>query len=175
MSQFWPKTIIFNFSKIHIFGFFKGFWRSNWNSKTNIMILIDHNKCPSSEKSDEKCILRKPKFHRILPIYSLHHAISDLTSTSWNKSHRNISFCLGQSLGHYIFCSCHLQCNVGDYLPIVLNCVCPVSGVWLYQNCPPGALLTTNVQEKAGLYLFLVTRCFQNNKCAYKRRPVFVW
>ena len=61
--------------------------------------------------------------------YSFHHAISDLTSTSWNKSHRNISFCLGQSLGHYIFCSCHLQCNVGDYLPIVLNCVCPVSGV----------------------------------------------
>ena len=31
------------------------------------MILIDHNKCPSSEKSDEKCILRKSKFHQILP------------------------------------------------------------------------------------------------------------
>ena len=38
MPWFWPKTIIFHFSKIHIFGCFKGFWRSNWNSKTSFII-----------------------------------------------------------------------------------------------------------------------------------------
>ena len=31
--------------------------------------LIVHNKCPSSEKDDEKCILRKSDFHQILPNY----------------------------------------------------------------------------------------------------------
>ena len=31
--------------------------------------IIGHNKCPSSEKSAEKCILRKSYFHRILPKY----------------------------------------------------------------------------------------------------------
>ena len=38
MPWFWPKTIIFHFSKIDFFGCFKGFWRSNWNSKTSFMI-----------------------------------------------------------------------------------------------------------------------------------------
>ena len=31
--------------------------------------MIDHNKCPSSEKSDEKCILRKSNFHHSEPRY----------------------------------------------------------------------------------------------------------
>jgi len=31
--------------------------------------IIVHNKCPSSEKDDEKCILRKSDFHQILPTY----------------------------------------------------------------------------------------------------------
>ena len=31
--------------------------------------IIDHHKCPSSEKSTEKCILRKSNFHQILPKY----------------------------------------------------------------------------------------------------------
>ena len=29
--------------------------------------IVDHNKSPSSEKSAEKCILRKSNFHRNLP------------------------------------------------------------------------------------------------------------
>ena len=29
--------------------------------------IIDHNQCPSSKKSAEKCILRKSNFHQILP------------------------------------------------------------------------------------------------------------
>ena len=33
--------------------------------------IIGHNKCPSSEKSAEKCILRKSYFHRILPNYAV--------------------------------------------------------------------------------------------------------
>ena len=32
--------------------------------------IIDHNKCPSSEKSAEKCVLRKSNFHQILPSYN---------------------------------------------------------------------------------------------------------
>ena len=31
--------------------------------------IIDHNKCPSSEKSAEKCILRKSYFHHSEPSY----------------------------------------------------------------------------------------------------------
>ena len=30
--------------------------------------IIDHNKCPSSEKQNQKCILRKSYFHQIQPI-----------------------------------------------------------------------------------------------------------
>ena len=33
--------------------------------------MIDHNKFPSSEKSAEKCILRKSNFHQILPTHDL--------------------------------------------------------------------------------------------------------
>ena len=29
--------------------------------------IIDHNKCPSSEKENQKCILRKSYFHQIQP------------------------------------------------------------------------------------------------------------
>ena len=32
--------------------------------------IIDHNKCPSSEKSAEKCILRKSYFHHSEPRYA---------------------------------------------------------------------------------------------------------
>ena len=39
--------------------------------------IIDHNKCPSSEKSDEKCILRKSNFHQILPTHAM---FADATS-----------------------------------------------------------------------------------------------
>ena len=47
MPWFWTKTIIFHFSKIHIFGCFKGFWRSNWNSKTSFKVcLITINALP---------------------------------------------------------------------------------------------------------------------------------
>ena len=70
--NFGEKTIIFHFSKIHIFGCFKGFWRSNWNSKASFMHdILDHNKCPSSKKSAEKCILRKSFFHHSEPTHSL--------------------------------------------------------------------------------------------------------
>ena len=31
--------------------------------------IIDHNKCPSSEKENQKCILRKSYFHQIQPSY----------------------------------------------------------------------------------------------------------
>ena len=31
--------------------------------------IIDHNKCPSSEKQNQKCILRKSYFHQIQPTY----------------------------------------------------------------------------------------------------------
>ena len=33
--------------------------------------IKDHNKCPSSEKSAEKCVLRKSNFHQILPRYQV--------------------------------------------------------------------------------------------------------
>ena len=33
--------------------------------------IIDHNKCPSSEKSDEKHLLRKSNFHHSEPSYDL--------------------------------------------------------------------------------------------------------
>ena len=29
--------------------------------------IIDHNKCPSNEKKNQKCILRKSYFHQIQP------------------------------------------------------------------------------------------------------------
>ena len=32
--------------------------------------IIDHNKCPSSEKSDEKHLLRKSNFHHSEPNYA---------------------------------------------------------------------------------------------------------
>ena len=32
--------------------------------------IIDHNKCPSSEKSAKKCILRKSYFHHSEPTYN---------------------------------------------------------------------------------------------------------
>ena len=39
--------MIFNFSKIHIFGCFQGFWRSNWNSKASFKLgLITINVLP---------------------------------------------------------------------------------------------------------------------------------
>ena len=42
--------------------------------------IIGHNKCPSSEKSAEKCILKKSYFHRILPI----HGISQIILYTFN-------------------------------------------------------------------------------------------
>ena len=33
--------------------------------------VIDYNKCPSSEKEDEKCIFGKSYFHQIQPSYGL--------------------------------------------------------------------------------------------------------
>ena len=39
--------------------------------------IIDHNKWPSSEKSNEKCILRKSNFHQILPSYD--QVVADVT------------------------------------------------------------------------------------------------
>ena len=59
------KNYNFPFSKIHIFGCFKGFSRF----QDMLYFMIDHNKCPSSEKSDEKCILRKSNFHQVLPTH----------------------------------------------------------------------------------------------------------
>ena len=38
--NFRKKTVIFYFSKIHIFDCFLGFWRWNWNSKTSLMIYL---------------------------------------------------------------------------------------------------------------------------------------
>ena len=36
--------------------------------------VVDHNKCPSSENSTEKCILRKSYFHHSEPNYKLYLA-----------------------------------------------------------------------------------------------------
>ena len=62
--------------------------------------IIDHNKCPSSEKSDEKCILRKPNFHQILPKYAALIAIKTLRN-AFNKENeqfvkQSLHVCWGQ-------------------------------------------------------------------------------
>ena len=38
--------------------------------------IFDHNKCPSSEKEDEKCILRQSYFHQIQPSHDISHEAS---------------------------------------------------------------------------------------------------
>ena len=62
--------MIFNFSKIRIFGCFKGFWRSNWTSKTSFKVcLITINALPV-KKSMKNAFL---DFHHHHHPYDDHH------------------------------------------------------------------------------------------------------
>ena len=46
--------------------------------------IIDHNKCPSSEKSSEKCILRNSYFHHSEPRYASFSPILSLLNNRTN-------------------------------------------------------------------------------------------
>ena len=66
-KQIQPKTEIFHFSKISVFGIFMGgfqvksaFWWQ-FNNK------IDHNKCTPLKKNIKFCIFGKSQFHQIQP------------------------------------------------------------------------------------------------------------
>ena len=73
---FGPKNAII-LSKNHNFAFFKNshFWLFQGVLEVQLKFqgkfygIIDYNKCPSSEKSAEKCILRKSFFHHSEPRY----------------------------------------------------------------------------------------------------------
>ena len=73
-KQIQPKTEIFHFSKISVFGIFMGgfqvksaFWWQ-FNNK------IDHNKCTPLKKNMKFCIFGKSQFHQIQPNYTLAHS-----------------------------------------------------------------------------------------------------
>ena len=53
--------------------------------------MSDHNKCPSSEKEDEKCIFRLSYFHRIEPKYEQKEV--DGTKTSLGATHKQTCDC----------------------------------------------------------------------------------
>ena len=48
--------------------------------------IIDHNKCPSSEKQNQKCILRKSYFHQIQPNNTIQIRCKILLAKSHVKS-----------------------------------------------------------------------------------------
>ena len=67
--QILAENIHFSFVKIPHFWLFSGVLEVKLKLQDKFYAIFDHNKCPSSEKEDEKCILRKSYFHQIQPRY----------------------------------------------------------------------------------------------------------
>ena len=65
--QILAENIHFSFVKIPHFWLFSGVLEVKLKLQDKFYAIFDHNKCPSSEKEDEKCILRKSYFHQIQP------------------------------------------------------------------------------------------------------------
>ena len=66
------KTVIFIIFKNPHFWLFSGVLEVKLKFVDKFYNIIDYNKCPSSEKEDEKCIFRKSYFHQIQPSYDFH-------------------------------------------------------------------------------------------------------
>ena len=64
------KNYNFPFFKNSHFWLFLGILEVKLKFQDKFYDIIDHNKCPSSENSAEKCILRKSYFHHSEPIHS---------------------------------------------------------------------------------------------------------
>ena len=71
MPQFLVKTVIFIIFKNPHFLLFSGVLEVKLKFQDKFYVIFDHNKCPSSEKEDEKCNLRISYFHQIQPTYHL--------------------------------------------------------------------------------------------------------
>ena len=69
MPQFLLKTVIFIIFENQHFWLFSGILEGKLKFQDKFYNMIDCNKCPSSEKDDQKCILRKSYFHQIQPSY----------------------------------------------------------------------------------------------------------
>ena len=69
--QILAENIHFSFVKIPHFWLFSGVLEVKLKFQDKFYVIFDHNKCPSSEKEDEKCNLRISYFHQIQPIYAL--------------------------------------------------------------------------------------------------------
>jgi len=69
MPQFLLKKVIFIIFKNLHFWLFSGVPEVKLKFRDKFYNIIDYNKCPSSEKEDEKCIFRKSYFHQIQPKY----------------------------------------------------------------------------------------------------------
>ena len=65
--QILAENIHFSFVKIPHFWLFSGVLEVKLKFQDKFYVIFDHNKCPSSEKEDEKCTLRKSYFHQIQP------------------------------------------------------------------------------------------------------------
>ena len=61
------KTLIFIIFKNPHFLLFSGVLEVKLKLQDKFYAIFDHNKCPSSEKEDEKCNLRISYFHQIQP------------------------------------------------------------------------------------------------------------
>ena len=64
------KNCIFLFFKNPHFWLFFGVLKVKLKFQDQFYDIFDHNKCPSSEKEDENCILRQSYFHQIQPSYT---------------------------------------------------------------------------------------------------------
>ena len=67
--QILAENIHFSFVKIPHFWLFSGVLEVKLKLQDKFYAIFDHNKCPSSEKEDEKCNLRISYFHQIQPSY----------------------------------------------------------------------------------------------------------
>merc|ERR1712218_12100 len=76
MPQFLLKKVIFIIFKNLHFWLFSGVPEVKLKFRDKFYNIIDYNKCPSSEKEDEKCIFRKSYFHQIQPNYTLFYIAS---------------------------------------------------------------------------------------------------
>ena len=72
MPRFWLKSEIFHLKKNPQFWLFSEVLEVKLKFQDKFYNVIDYNKCPSSEKEDEKCIFGKSYFHQIQPNYTLY-------------------------------------------------------------------------------------------------------
>ena len=68
--QILAENIHFSFVKIPHFWLFSGVLEVKLKFQDKFYVIFDHNKCPSSEKEDEKCNLRISYFHQIQPSHT---------------------------------------------------------------------------------------------------------